>query len=217
MLLSGACEVFGVREDSFAVADAEDGLVCVFGRPAPDEIHQALSSLSGRRAVISAPEHRDYVAEVLPDYASVRAILHLPGDEGLCLPEVPESAVRLLEAGEIEESLENIPAETRRELGTAIHRSPVATALFQGEPASFCYAAARTETLWDVAIETVEDSRRRGLAATCVAYMAGLMRALGLTPVWGAEETNPASLALAGKLGFVPVDEFAVFQPPPGR
>ncbi len=33
-----------------------------------------------------------------------------------------------------------------------------------------------------------------------------------LRPVWGAENTNPASLGLAAKLGFVAVDELLVFR-----
>ncbi len=32
-----------------------------------------------------------------------------------------------------------------------------------------------------------------------------------LRPVWGAEEANAASLGLAVRLGFVPVDELIVF------
>lgn len=43
--------------------------------------------------------------------------------------------------------------------------------------------------------------------------MAGAMEREGLRPVWGAEETNSASLGLAKKLGFEPVDEVAVFHP----
>lgn len=74
--------------------------------------------------------------------------------------------------------------------------------------------AARTETLRDVSINTVESFRRPGMARMCVSYMVGLMRSFGLTPVWGAGEGNLGSLALARKPGFVPVDEVAVFHPP---
>jgi hypothetical protein len=40
------------------------------------------------------------------------------------------------------------------------------------------------------------------------------MSALGQQPVWGAVEENPASWRLARKLGFAPVDEIALFDPP---
>lgn len=213
MLLNGAGELLGTSDDGFVAADAEDGLVCVFGRPRTDDIREAVS---GTRAVISAPEDRDHVARALPDYEPVRAVLHLTGGDGLRLPEVPEKAVRLLEPGEVEDSLEQVPDDLLRELRVAVRRSPVAAVLFEDAPVSFCYAAARTETLWDVSIDTVEGFRRLGLAAMCVSHMVGVMGAEGLAPVWGAEETNVGSLALAGKLGFVPVDEMVVFHPRSG-
>jgi RimJ/RimL family protein N-acetyltransferase len=45
--------------------------------------------------------------------------------------------------------------------------------------------------------------------------MVAEMRRRGKEPVWAAEETNPASLRLAAKLGFVPADELMLFQPAP--
>jgi RimJ/RimL family protein N-acetyltransferase len=42
--------------------------------------------------------------------------------------------------------------------------------------------------------------------------MVELMGKEGLRPVWGAEERNRASLRLAERLGFVPVDELFVFR-----
>lgn len=214
ILLSGSGEVTGFGDYGFVVTNAEYGLVCVLGRPDVRDIREAVSKLSGQRAVLCASEDRDHVREALPDYETVRAVLHLPGGDGLSLPEVPEGAVRLLEPGEVRRSLDRVPDDLRRELGFAVRRSPVVAAFSEGLPVSFCYAAARTETLWDVSINTVEGFRRLGMAGMCVAYMEGLMRSAGLTPVWGAEETNPGSLALASKLGFVPVDEVAVFHPP---
>ena len=40
------------------------------------------------------------------------------------------------------------------------------------------------------------------------------MRERGKEPVWGAEDTNVASLRLAAKMGFVPVDRLVLFAPP---
>jgi hypothetical protein len=216
-LLSGRAEVIGPGHDGhdgLVVINSDYGLVCVLGRPDAGDIRGAVSRLSGQRAVLSAPEDRDHVAEALPEYKPVRAILHLPGDDGLRLPDIPEDAVRLLEPGEASGSLERVPEDLARELRFAVRRSPVAAGLSGGAPVSFCYAAARTETLWDVSINTVEGFRRLGMAGMCVSYMAGLMRGAGLTPVWGAEEDHLGSLSLARKLGFVPVDEVTVFHPP---
>ena len=91
--------------------------------------------------------------------------------------------------------------------------SPIAASLADRRPASFCYAAAQIESLWDISIDTLEGLRNQGYAARCVAFMVERMESRGLQPVWGAEEWNRASLGLAAKLGFVPVDSLLVFRP----
>lgn len=73
---------------------------------------------------------------------------------------------------------------------------------------------SRTESLWDVSIDTLEEHRRQGHAARCVAFMVEHMQREGRRPIWNAVKSNAASLALAARLGFVPVDEMVVFLPP---
>jgi RimJ/RimL family protein N-acetyltransferase len=114
---------------------------------------------------------------------------------------------------ELSESLDHLPPDLRSELRITAGRSPIVVSLEEGHPVSFCYAASRTESLWDIAIDTLEEFRRRGHAARCVAFMVRLMGKEGLRPVWGAEEWNRASLGLAAKLGFYPVEELVVFWP----
>jgi RimJ/RimL family protein N-acetyltransferase len=77
-----------------------------------------------------------------------------------------------------------------------------------------CYAGWRTEKWWDVSIDTVEAYRRRGYAARAVRFMIGHMAGLGQAPVWGALESNIASMHLAASLGFVAIDQLAVFSQP---
>jgi hypothetical protein len=92
-------------------------------------------------------------------------------------------------------------------------------AAFVGEvPVSFCYVASETEGLWDVAIDTLEEHRRRGHAAQCVSFLIRHMRhTAGKEPVWGAVEANVPSMSLAAKLDFVPVDRVFVFEPTRSR
>ena len=90
----------------------------------------------------------------------------------------------------------------------------MAATIVAGEAVSFCYAGSVTEQLWDISIDTLAEHRRRGYAALCVAFMVNHMRKQGKEPVWGALETNDASLGLAAKLGFVPVDRVVVFERP---
>jgi len=183
--------------------------VSVVGRPAKDEIQGAVARNGNGGVVIAQLEAASHVAAALPGWRTVRATLHLPGDTDR-LPRVPTGSVRLLRPSD---SLDGLPPDLRSELRIAAGRSPIATGLKDGRPVSFCYAAARTESLWDISIDTLQGFRRQGHAARCVAFMIGLMGEEGLRPVWGAEEWNRASLGLAAKLGFYPVDEMVVFRP----
>jgi len=209
MLLSGECELLGLEEGgdvSAVVRNTGFPLISVVGCPSEATIREAAA---GRRdhEIIVPPENEDLVAAALPGWESARATLHLLEDEGR-LPPVPAGSVRLLDPAELD-SIEELPPDLRAELTSAVQSFPVAVSLEEGRPVAFCYAD-RTEGLWDVAIDTLEGHRRRGHAARCVAYMIWHLRPL--RPVWGAENTNRASLGLAAKLGFVPVDELLLFR-----
>jgi GNAT superfamily N-acetyltransferase len=215
MLLSGRCEVFGIEEGedlSFVVRDAEDVLISVVGHPGREAIEEAVACKGEGDVVITPPENGPHVAAALPGWRAVSATQHLLDDAGH-LPCVPAGAVRWLEEPELG-MVQGLPPDLLSELRLAARSSPIAAGLDGGRPVSFCYAASQTESLWDIAIDTLEGYRNRGHATRCVAYMVEYMRRRGKTPVWGAEEWNRASLGLAAKLGFVPVDKLLVFHPP---
>lgn len=212
MLLRGSCEISGLEEEEeprFVVRDPEDVLISVVGRPGRDAIEEAVAREWEGDVVIAPPENGPHVAAALPGWRAVRATLHLLTDTDR-LPRVPAGSVRLLGSSD---SLDGLPPDLRSELRIAAGRSPIAVSLEDSRPVSFCYAAAQTESLWDISIDTLEEFRRRGHAARCVAFMVEHMGKEGLRPVWGAEEWNRASLGLAARLGFVPVDKLLVFQP----
>ncbi len=210
MLLSGRCEVFGIEEGEdpgFVVRDTEDVLISVVGRPGKDAIEEAASRRWEGDVLIAPPENGPYVAAALPGWRAVSATLHLLGNASR-LPHVPAGTVRLIEPSELD-SLDDLPPGLLSEFRVAY--SPIAASLAEGRPVSFCYAAAQTEGLWDISIDTLEEHRNRGHAARGVAYMIEHMHPK--MPVWGAEETNAPSLGLAARLGFVPVDSYLVFRP----
>ena len=212
MLLSGRCEVFGVEGGGghgFVVRDTEDVLISVVGRPGRDAIEEAVAREWEGDVLITPPEYEAYMSAALPGWKAVSATLHLLGDAPR-LPRVPAGAVRLLAPSELA-AIDRLPPDLLAEFRVAY--SPIAASLADGRPVSFCYAAAQTETLWDISIDTLEGFRNQGYAARCVAYMVERMEGKGLRPVWGAEEWNRASLGLAAKLGFVPVDSLLVFRP----
>ncbi len=65
----------------------------------------------------------------------------------------------------------------------------------------------------DGLVDTFEEHRRRGYAAACFRALAAHMAARGRQPVWAAADHNRASLELAAKLGFQPVDRIALLTP----
>ncbi len=213
LLLSGRGEVLGLEEESLSFvvrgADFCPVYASVVGHPVRKVIAEAAGHGYKGDEILAVPENHSYVAASLCGWGCVTAILHTLGDKPR-LPNVPENSVRLLPSLEALDS-ESLPPELSAELEEAV--SPIAVAFAGEHPVSFCYAAAQTESLWDVSIDTLKDYRRQGHAARCATYMIGHMARRGKRPVWGAEETNPPSLRLAKKLGFVLVDELLVFHP----
>lgn len=213
LLLEGRCEVFGLREApelSFAVRDPETGLVVVIGAPDEDAVRAAVQPILDESVVVAPLDRWAPLARALPEWTGTRAILHLLGDSPR-LPEPAPGQAGFLDPASIERLA--LPDNLRRQFTSAAAHSPIAATFVDGEPVSFCYAGSITESLWDISIDTLEAHRRRGYAALCVSHLIRHMRARGKQPVWGAVEENPASWRLARKLGFVPVDELALFEP----
>lgn len=218
-LLSGECEILGLREEpklSYVVLDPGPlGGVIVVGAPDGDAIAEAaLRSRGG--SLVAQMDQAARIATLLPEWTASRAILHLLGDAER-LPIVVPGPVRFLEEGELASLDVDVGSELAEELEIGAGRSPIAATFVDGRPVSFCYAGAVTETLWDISIDTVPEHRRRGHAALCVTHLIHHMRAQGKAPVWGSDVANPPSWMLARKLGFVPVDEIALFEPPENR
>lgn len=220
MLFSGECEVLGFEEGepgpSFVareLEESEDQLICVMGRPSVDAIREAVKRNRNGGIVMAAPEDASHALDALPGWTATRATLHLLGDAPR-LPRLTEGEVRPFGASDLAAASDDLPEELRSFLENVVGReAPVAAALAEGRPVSFCAAADQTESLWDISIDTLEPYRRQGYAARCVSYMVDEMRRRGKEPVWAAEETNPSSMRLAAKLGFVPVDELVLFRP----
>ncbi len=215
LLRGGACEILGVRdapELSFVVLDPGGmGGVIVVGAPEDDVIRDAAARSMGGGSLVAPLEEADRIARLLPAWTATRAILHRLGDAPR-LPDVAPGQVRFVDPAEL--GAMDVPAELAEELVTCAEGSPVAATFVDGRPVSFCYAGAVTETLWDISIDTLESHRRRGYAALCVTHLIHHMRARGKQPVWASIPENPESWMLARKLGFVPVDEVALFEPP---
>ena len=70
-----------------------------------------------------------------------------------------------------------------------------------GRAVAFCYPVLQTETLWDVSVDTLEGFRGRGACRARGARDDAVHAGPDKAPVWGALETNAASLRWRGSSG----------------
>lgn len=237
MLLTGRAFVSfapgaNLHTDGFVVELASRALVSVVGRPPAPLIAERVGCLVGDVNVLCAVEAADAVENALPGWQRHAALIHalpsrqpweLETDPGVTvftragappLSHVPEPL-----RTELVETLEGHPAArfVPGALPPAMPRDrsgqpiPMAAAWADGLPVAFCYPVLQTETLWDVSVDTLPAFRGRGLAGRAAREMTRHMRRLGKAPVWGAVETNSASLGAARRLGFVRSGRLAVF------
>jgi len=181
----------------FAVGHDAARLIVVAGDVTPD----AVAPLAVKPHVILV--EREDLALALRGRRVERAILHtLPDPDAL--PDF-EGAAPL---GDLP-----VPAPLQDELAWARTRGTIWAAWVDGEPVSFAYAPWRSAALFDVSVDTLLGARQLGLATVVASAMIRDERARGREPVWGADEGNVASLRLAKRLGFEPVDEIWVCAP----
>lgn len=184
----------------FAVGHDAARLAVVAGEVDPEGL-AALARAHPQLTILFAIEREDLVAALRAiDRPCERAILHELPDPAL-LPEL-EGAAPLGDA-----PLDHVAPALADELAWARRRGTVWAAWLDGQPVSFAYAPWRSPRWFDVSVDTVAGARQLGLATIVAAAMIRDERAHGREPVWGADEGNASSLALARKLGFAAVDE----------
>jgi GNAT superfamily N-acetyltransferase len=214
MLLAGRGSVLGAEKagpPSFVVFDSDTDVAAVIGRPPQDLVRFAARYAA---EVLVVKENADWTAAALPEWTHEIATLHVLGPRPQ-LPPVTPGAVRYVADSELTSWSPRLPPTLRDELVAESQRGTKIAAAFAGDqPVAFCYAGSVTERWWDVSIDTLEGYRRQGYAARCVAYCIQEMARHGIGPVWGAFQSNTASMRLAGKLGFEAVDELVVFSGP---
>lgn len=218
----------------FVVRDPPSGFISVVGKPAIEAIRAAVEANERPNDVVTQPENAEHVKSALPRWKQTRAKLHwLADSEKLFGPSGPRTdMLGLPERGDDDDGFgidiaqpefitnieltaaKDLPDELRHELLLAALRGLVVGVKVVGHGhVSFCHAEVQTETLWDVSIDTLEDHRRKGYAEKAVTHLAEhMLDERNKRPVWGALETNEASLRLAAKLGFRPVDELVAFE-----
>ncbi len=222
ILFTGRCDVFANSDPTtgFVVCAWDMAVAVAAGQPVQSVVAAATAGSDGARSaewhLLAPPESVDAVATALPDWRRRGVTLHTrSGNEPFRTPETQSGIeTRLAPAGWAAAglSVEHLPQSLRREYETdMVRRCPLAVAVADDRAVAFCYAAVTSESLWDIAVDTLASHRRRGLSIACVATLAEHMDRLGLCPVWGALDENEPSMRLAARLGFRPAAGFTSF------
>ena len=191
-------------QDGFVVWNSQHGLGSVLGEPVAGAIEQAAVEVP---ELLAFPENIERVRPFLPEFNAEPATLFSAPAQ---LPPAPPHLCREIGLKEITAQA-HLPDDLAAELRSAVGDDVPMVAAFDGPlPVAFCYAAAQTESLWDVSIDTIQSHRRQGYAAAAALHLMRRMKQKGMTAVWGALDSNPASANLARRLGFVENDRLWV-------
>jgi len=206
-LLSGEGAIFG--DGAGAVIASPDRMsFSVYGTPYASAIDEALVDHIREAAVFGGVDSRDSLVQYFGREGEPAQIHWLHGSR--FHPMTPREPAKV-EVLTNSQRIGHVTGDLRDELEDALAHGPVAATCVGGMPVSFCYGT-ESETWWDVAIDTLEPFRRRGLAAAAFERMMELMTERGKQPVWGAVESNRASMGLAKRLGFVPCDRLWLWE-----
>jgi hypothetical protein len=231
VLLSGRCRILGGGdpERGFWIRSTDFPFAVAVGEPAFEAMLAAVAEARPDFHLHLPPSEAApglaAVARRLPGWRRAMVILHrrVGGNRvgGHPPAELPGGAGVTVFGGEGDEhsegelDLTRVSEAVRREVALARRRRcPLSVVWVDGRPVSFCYAAWQTERLWDVAVQTLAGWRRRGFAAAAFEALGHHLVKQGLEPVWGAYGGNPASLALARRLGFTEAARYFALAPP---
>jgi len=189
----------------FALGHDRARLIVVAGDAEPGEVAK-LAAARPHYTLLFAIDREDLAAAMRRTRRAVaRAILHTLADPA-ALPDL-EGAIALPP----DASLAHLPAALTDELAGA--STTVWTTIVDDKPVAFAYAPWRSAKWFDISIDTLPGFRQLGLGSLVAAAMIRDEMRQGRQAVWGSDESNAASLRLAKRLGFTPVDEIGVAAP----
>jgi hypothetical protein len=215
LLLERRCDILlgpeGKRGAGYLVLEHDGPEAFAVHRPVASLVTQLGELGSPAERILVPIENADPWRALLPGWREQAAVVHVHASPA-ALPR-PAHPTRFLTLEDVA-ALEELPRQLSSELTRALARGPVAAA-FDGERAvAFCHAAYRTESWFDLSLDTLEDQRRKGFATSAAAHLIHHLLAQGKKPVWGALDADTASLAMAKKYGFRAVDRMMVFAAP---
>jgi|GEM_PF-6310239 len=219
---------FQLREDTLAYrADASSTDLLLrsplfrvslpIGQPTVKLVRSVLREDKEPWTVVAATEQIDAIHEAIPDWDfELARIAERPETvPPLVAPAVGDGIeIRPLDPRD-RAAVDSIPdEEVRDEVGRLLGYVPYVAAFVDERPVSLCGGYPETETHFDLAIDTLEGFRRCGLARATATALIHAMAERGKRPVWGAVESNTASIRLAESLDFEWVGKLGVWAAP---
>lgn len=204
MLLGGRCRVFHEPDPATGgvARSLEWPVAATWGNPAQSTLEAALADRPAEFHVLWT-DPPGMSATALDEWTRRAIWVHRPIRPARRATAPGDATFRVVPGGGRWPGIPDVPPELADDLALARDSGrPAAFAEAGGWIVSLCFAAWRTESMWDVSVGTWTPWRRRGLAAACFQTLRGTLAAEGLAPVWCAHEDNPASLGLAALLGF---------------
>lgn len=183
--------------------------IAVVGRPDRALVDKALAGAAPRAEVLAQEDNLDYVRDILPGYKAEAVVMHAHSGDFAALPVHPPCR-RVT----VDDPLDHLPERLRAEMERARRRTALFSGFAAGRAVSFAYAHRETRTLADTSIDTLDGHRQQGHARAACLHLFHSLADRGITPTWGAYDSNDASKRLAIKLGFVPVGHIWGLQPP---
>lgn len=205
LLLSGSCRIEGPA-DGCVILHVRQPVAALAGHPTPGLLRETLGRVTKDFEIGFQEEHLDLLTTALPEWTVFPGIVYTLDPGARAWESIPTDGVRLLRKDE-KDLIESIPLPGFRvPLQISLETMAVAARFIGGAPVSFCGVNAETESLWDVAVFTLEEHRRQGYSAACCGLLIDHMMDRGKAPVWGTVEENVASRREAERLGFVPAE-----------
>ena len=210
LLLSGEAVVrHSAHADGALVLDPALPAGYLVGRANAPLLRDVLNNVAEDFELVVQIDALDDAHAALPGWTVAPATIH-----ALASPWPAESAAApgvVISAPPQQRWIELVPdaEEMRRYAALA---DAIALRVVDGDVVAVCAAGDVTESLWDVGIDTLDGHRRQGHATAAFGALAAHMAARGRQPVWGAEDDNVASMAMAARLGFEPAGRLAILK-----
>jgi GNAT superfamily N-acetyltransferase len=204
------CKLLGHEggQGEFIVIHPQAPFGAVVGRP-PPRAFERLRARRGSFELIGQAADAAYLKNQLPDWDFGYGLIHTKPLSEHGPGRIKENSKIVVQSPPSPELLAELPKVTGKWGAVAF---ALAAWLENERPVSVCAAVCVTESYWDVGIKTVEQYRRRGYARVCFEVLERFMAERGKRAVWSADERNRASLAMARRLDFSPVDRLVVLE-----